>query len=165
MKYLYPAGYQSMHPQSGPWRLSVLVCLWPSRSLTCLLSVTVTIAVSGSTKSMELLTTSDVIIERLILSSNHYCTTPPPFLTSFVACHHRPPPVIVGHSCHIIRRPPPALVTLSICPCLPLVHCLCLLPPTLVESSTLGIPSFPRRPLSSAARSCYLPLLSACSRL
>ncbi len=25
MKYLYPAGYQSMHPRSGLWSLSVLV--------------------------------------------------------------------------------------------------------------------------------------------
>ena len=90
---------------------------------------------------------------------------PPPLLTSFVAGHHRLPPVIVGHSRHIIRRPPPALVTLSVRPCLPLVHCLCLLPPTLVASFTSAIPFFPLRPLSSAACSRRLPLLSARSRL
>jgi len=106
---------------------------------------------------------SDVIIERLTLLSNYYCTTPPPFnffrrLTSSSAARHRrplsshhPPPTTCAR--HIVHRP-----------CLPLVHCLCLLPPTLVASSTSAIPSFPRRPLSSAAHS-PLAVLSARSRL
>ncbi|KAL3796153.1 hypothetical protein HJC23_000656 [Cyclotella cryptica] len=27
IKYLYPSGYQSMRPRSGPWKLSILICL------------------------------------------------------------------------------------------------------------------------------------------
>ena len=27
IKYVYPKGYQSMRPRSGPWRLSILICL------------------------------------------------------------------------------------------------------------------------------------------
>ena len=27
IKYIYPKGYQSMRPRSGPWRLSILICL------------------------------------------------------------------------------------------------------------------------------------------
>jgi hypothetical protein len=27
MKYIYPSGYQSMRPRSGPWKLSIVVCL------------------------------------------------------------------------------------------------------------------------------------------
>jgi hypothetical protein len=56
------------------------------------------------------------------------------------------------YSRHIIRRPPPALVTSSIRPCLPLVHCLCLMPPTLGQS-----------PPSPGGRSHLPPALVACS--
>jgi hypothetical protein len=27
IKYLYPSGYQSMRPRSGPWKLSILICV------------------------------------------------------------------------------------------------------------------------------------------
>jgi hypothetical protein len=91
-----------------------------------LLSVTVTIAASGSTKSMESSTMSDVIIERLILLSNYYCT-PPPFLTSFVAwtsssaarhrrplSSHHPPPTTCTR--HVVRLFVSAYCALSLPP-------------------------------------------------
>jgi hypothetical protein len=84
---------------------------------------------------------------------------PPPFnffrcLTSSSAARHCWP--LSSHH----RRPPPALVTLSVRPYLPLVHCLCLLPPTL-EQSPPSPGGHSHLPPTLVACSCCLPAVTS----